>query len=54
MESRMTPKPRFHLSVLVRGIIVGDQMQIEGLGRAASMARRSDPFLVAMRFMQCR
>ena len=34
-EARMLRQPRLHLRMLVRGVVVGDQMQVEPTRRLA-------------------
>src|SRR5207245_1398960 len=49
VEAWMPLKPSLHLGVLVCGIVVGDQMQVQPLwGIAVDGAQEFKPFLVAM------
>src|SRR6201993_2605938 len=49
VEAAVLGQPGFDRRVLMGGIVVGDQVQIEGLGRAAvDGSQEPQPFLVAM------
>src|SRR5260370_210471 len=49
MKTGMSLEPRLNLGVLVRGVIVGNQMHIKPLGCVAiDHAQKFEPFLMAM------
>ena len=49
MEARMFCQPRLDLGMLVGGVVVGDQMQVELLGRlGVDTAQEFQPFLMAV------
>jgi len=49
VEARMLLQPRLHLGMLVGGIVVGDQVHSQALGRLGiDPAQELEPFLVAM------
>lgn len=51
MEARMFGQPGFDRWMLMGGIVVGDQVQVEALGRAAvDEPKEFEPFLVTMTF----
>lgn len=49
VETRVAFKPRLHFLMLVRGVVVTDEMNLPILGHAAfDQVKKAQPFLVAM------